>query len=68
MDISVLTDPQGFIGYGLGCVSGYGFALSTIVPLLKEKIQEYYTQIQNLTERLDKLEDDLKNELRNQIN
>lgn len=67
MDISSLTDPNALIAYGLGCASGYGFALGSIIPGLKERIADYSNKIEELTERVISLEEEIKNELRKQI-
>ena len=59
MDFSTL---EAVIGYGAGCVSGYGFAIRVLMPNmiaakvapLEIKLQEVEEKLSNVNKKLDK--------------
>jgi hypothetical protein len=68
MDISSFTTSESLLAYGMGCASGYAFCLASLVQIMKERIAEYVRTLEELTERVILLEEEIKNELRKQIN
>lgn len=51
--------PSVFIAFGVGCASGYGFAMRTAIATLRGNVQELRQRIKELEDKYEKRTDQL---------